>query len=406
MLARELVARGHEVEVLTSFPTYPGGNVYRRYRARPWQREQIDGVSILRVALYPSRDKSALGRILNYTSFAISAAVLGTFLVTRPDVIHVYHPPATVVFAAIVLGSLRRAPFIYEIQDLWPDTVAVSGMLSNAFALKLLSNWCKFVYRRASYIAVLSPGFKRQLIRRGVPSRKVDVIYNWCDEPKIQPAPPDWELAEELGLSYRFNVIFAGTMGTAQGRDCVIESAALCQQTLPWVQFVFVGGGVDRSRLEEKASKMDLANVRFLPRQPISAMKGIFALADVLLVHLRRDPLFSITIPSKTQDCMASGKPILMAVSGDAAHLVTDSGGGLVCEPENPESIAATVARFAAMTPEQRNAMGEKGRRYYHRYLSFRFGVDRFEELFEAVVWNPSVSRYKMPVLNPEGNRK
>jgi glycosyltransferase involved in cell wall biosynthesis len=385
LFAREFAARGHDVEVLTGFPNYPGGDVYPGYRIRPWVREQIDGVSILRVALYPSHDKSAFGRVLNYTSFAISAALIGTALIRKPDVVYVYNPPATIGFPAVALGLLRRVPFVFDICDLWPDTVAVSGMLSSPGALTLLGKWCNFVYRRARHIVVVSPGFKQQLVRRGVPPDKIDVIYNWCDDAAIEPGGADPELASRLGLSGYFNVMFAGTMGTAQALDSVLEAAALCRQTLPNVQFVFVGGGVDRNRLEKKAGDLGLTNVRFLPRQPMSAMGAVLGLADVLLVHLKDHPLFGITIPSKTQAYMASGKPVLIAVRGDAAQLVTQSGGGLVCEPENPRSMAETVARFAAMSPEQRRSMGEAGKRFYDEQLSLNAGVTKFEALFAKI---------------------
>jgi glycosyltransferase involved in cell wall biosynthesis len=251
LFARELAARGHNVQVVTGFPNYPGGNVYPGYRIRPWVREEIDGISILRVALYPSHDKSGFRRALNYASFAFSAAVIGTALIRKPDVVYVYLSPATIAFAGMVIGFFRRAPFVEDIQDLWPDRVAASGMMSSPAAFNLLAKWCNFVYRRARHIVVLSPGFKQQLVRRGVPPEKVDVIYNWCDETTIQPTAPDSELASTLGLSDCFNVMFAGTMGTGQALDSVLEAAALCRQTLPNVQFVFVGGGVDRNRLEK-----------------------------------------------------------------------------------------------------------------------------------------------------------
>jgi colanic acid biosynthesis glycosyl transferase WcaI len=389
VFARELVARGHDVEVLTGFPNYPGGAVYAGYRIRPWLREQIDGVSVLRVALYPSHDKSSLRRVLNYASFAISAALVGTALIRKPDVVYVYHPPATIGFAAMAIGFVLKVPFLYDIQDLWPDTVAVSGMMSSSRAISLLGKFCKIVYRSAQHIVVLSPGFKQQLVRRGVPPGKVDVIYNWCDETTIQSSAPDPELSSRLGLSNRFNVMFAGTMGTGQALDSVLECAALCRRTLPQVQFVFVGGGVEWKRLEKKANDLGLTSVRFLPRQPMKAMGAVLGLADVLLVHLKDDPLFSVTIPSKIQAYMASGKPILIAMRGDAAQLVTQSGGGLVCEPENPKSIAETVARFAEMSPEERRNMGEAGKRFYDEQLSLRAGVTKFEALFGRICGVP-----------------
>jgi colanic acid biosynthesis glycosyl transferase WcaI len=401
LFARELAARGHDVEVLTGFPNYPGGRVYPGYRIRPWVREQIDGISIIRVALYPSHSKSTLGRMLNYASFAISAAWIGAALIKKPDVVYVYHPPATIGLAAMLLGLFRRAPFVYDIQDLWPDAVAVSGMMAGPVAFAQLDKWCRFVYRRARHIVVLSPGFKQELVRRHVPAEKIDVIYNWCDERAMQTTVSSPELASQLGLADRFNVMFAGTMGAGQALDSVLEAAALCRQSLPHVQFVFVGGGVDRVRLQQKSADLGLANVRFLPRQPMTAMGALLGLADVLLVHLKDDPLFRITIPSKTQAYLAAGKPVLMAVRGDAAQLVTQSGGGLVCEPENSTSIAEAVARFARMSPEQRRDMGEAGKRFYDGHLSLKAGVTRFEALF-AGICGVTVSASRHSYRNPE----
>ena len=399
LLARELATRGHDVEVLTGFPNYPGGIVYPGYHICPWRRERIDGIRVLRVALYPSHDKSVFRRALNYTSFAISAALIGTALIRKSDVVYVYHPPVTIAFAAMVISFFRRAPFVYDIQDLWPDTVAASGMMASPAAFHLLAKWCNFVYRRARHIVVPSPGFKQQLVRRGVPPAKIDVIYNWCAETTLQPSAPAPELASSLGLSGYFNVMFAGTMGMAQALDSVLDAAALCRQTIPNVQFVFVGGGVERNRLEKKAGDLGLTNVRFLPRQPMSAMGAVLGLADALLVHLKDRPLFSITIPSKTQAYMVSGKPLLMAVRGDAAQLVTESSCGLVCEPENPRSIAETVAHFAGMSTEERRNMGEAGKKFYDEQLSLKAGVSKFETIFARICGVPiSASRHSSQI--------
>jgi glycosyltransferase involved in cell wall biosynthesis len=315
--------------------------------------------------------------------------VLGAALVHKPDVIYVYHPPATIGFAATVIGFLRRTPFVFDVQDLWPDTVATSGMMSNAIVIKLLDKWCRFVYRRAKHIVVLSPGFRAALVSRNVAPEKIDVIYNWCDETAIDQREPDVELAAQLGLAGRFNVMFAGTMGIVQALDAVLEAAALCSESLPHVQFVFVGGGVDRARLEERAARLGLPNIRFLPRQPISAMSTVLALGDVLLVHLKDDPLFSITIPSKTQAYLTVGKAVLMAVRGDAANLVIQSGGGLVCQPENPRSLVDAVVRFVAMSQEARSRMGAAGRKFYEENLCLKAGVDRFEAIFAKVCGVP-----------------
>ena len=384
--ARALTARGHSVEVLTGFPNYPGGRVYSGYRIRWRQVEFLDGIRVVRVPLYPSHDGSGLGRVLNYASFAVSAAVLGSLSVSRPDITYVYHPPGTVGFPALAIRALRGAPFVYDVQDLWPDSVAMSGMMSSPRLIRLLGAWCGVVYKASSQLVVLSPGLKSALVARGVPEEKVHVIYNWCDETSIGPSAPDEVLERELGFYGRFNVVFAGTMGRAQGLEAVLRAAQRLQQAEPKIQFVFVGGGIQVEDLRQTATDLRLDNVRFVPRQPASHIGRILALADVLLVHLKDDPLFTITIPSKTQAYMAAGRPILMAVNGDAADLVREAQCGICCQPGNPESIAGAVGRLAATSEGSRRAMGENGRRFYAERLSLEAGVGRFDEVFRIAV--------------------
>lgn len=382
--ARELSRRGHEVEVLTGYPNYPGGKVYPGYRIRPWQREVMDGITVNRVPLYPSHDRSAVRRIANYASFALSASALGPFMVKRPDVVYVYHPPATIGLPAIILRALRGCPVVYDIQDLWPDTVASSRMMTNRRLFSVLDRWCRLVYSRVDRLVVLSPGFRETLVRRGVAAEKIDVIYNWADETRLRCTGRDNDLARRLGLAGRFNVVFAGTMGTVQALDAVLEAARICAATLPDVQFVFVGGGVDKARLEQRAAELQLPNTRFLPRQPMEAMGAVLSLADAVLVHLKDDPLFRITIPSKTQAYLALGRPVLMAVAGDAADLITRSGAGVTCPPENPAALSAAVKRLRTMKASEREAIGAKGKTFYDRELSLRVGVEKFEKVFQA----------------------
>ncbi len=383
--ARELTRLGHQVEVLTGFPNYPGGKVYQGYRIKWVQRETIDGISIIRVPLYPSHDSSALKRIANYISFAFSAAVWGALLVKRADVMYVYHPPATVGCAALVISILRRIPFVYDIQDLWPDTLAATGMLKNPGILKLIDWTCRLIYRRAARIVVLSPGFKKVLALRDIPSEKVEVIYNWCDETQIATMSREEALRLEPELQGRFNVVFAGTMGKAQALDAVLDAAAQLNPVVPYVQFVFIGGGIDVERLKRKGEQMGLKNVVFLPRRPMSQIGSALCAADVLLVHLKDDPLFSITLPSKTQAYLAAGRPILMAVRGDAAELVERSGAGVACVPENSKNIAKIVEQFAAMDWGTRDNMGKNGAAYYQRELALSVGVRKFERIFSSM---------------------
>jgi glycosyltransferase involved in cell wall biosynthesis len=382
--AKALRDRGHDVQVLTGFPNYPEGKLYPGYRQRLLRRETMEGIPVLRVPLYPSHDESAFRRAANYASFAISAASIGLFAVKPADVMYVYHPPATVAFPAIAIGWMRRIPFVYDIQDLWPDTLGSTGMMDNGFILKMMDRWCRVTYRAAARVVVLSPGFKSKLVERGVPPEKIDVIYNWCDESGIVKGPRDEELAGKLGLAGRFNVVFAGTMGKVQSLDSVLEAAEAVAVRRPGVQFVFMGGGIEVDRLRRAAREKGLPNVLFLPRRPFSEVGGILNLADVLLVHLKDAPLFRITIPSKIQAYLSMGRPILAAVRGDAADLVRKANAGLCCAPEDPDGIAETVERFFDMPKERLEEMGESGRRYYLRELSLAAGVDRFEEVFRA----------------------
>ncbi len=380
--ARKLMDRGHEVEVLTGFPNYPEGKLYRGYRLRLWQKESIEGVSVVRVPLYPSHDRSALRRAWNYLSFAITATLLGPALVRRPDVIYAYHPPGTVGLPALALAVWFGAPVVYDVQDLWPDTITATGMLPNGPAIRLLDRFCRFVYRHVDRVVAVSPGFGRALIERGVDADRLSVIYNWGLEQKSPPAGT--RLADG-----KFRVVFAGNMGIAQGLDAALDAASLCAVAMPGVEFLFVGCGVDMDRLRRRAVEMRLANVQFLEWQPPSVIQTILGAADALLVHLKDDPLFAVTIPSKTQAYMAAGRPIVMAVRGDAAELVMRAGAGILAEPDNPESIAAAVRQLVDMTAEDRDRLGQAAKAFYDRELAIDRAVDRFDSVFRDAVNRP-----------------
>ena len=380
--ARALQERGHAVQVLTGFPNYPGGRVYPGYRIRLWQRECIEGIPVLRVALYPSHSGSALGRTLNYVTFALSAALLGLFLTRRVDVVHVYHPPPTVGLAAMVLKYLRGARFVYDVQDLWPDTLPATGMVRNRLVLNLVERWCRLLYSAAARIVVLSPGFKARLVERGVPATKVSVVYNWARSvPEGQAAGP-----ADPRLDGRFVVLFAGNLGAAQGLETVLESARILLARDPAVCFAFLGSGVMEQRLRELALEWGLTNTVFLGRRPSTEVGAFLQRADALLVHLRPEPLFQITIPSKTQDYLAAGRPILMGVAGDAARLLAEAGAGFAFEPGKPASLAHAVQRLRSLSPQARAALGEAGRRFYDEHLCLATGIAAFEQEFEAAV--------------------
>lgn len=381
--ARELVRQGCEVEVVTGFPNYPGGKLYPGYRVRAIQREEIDGVRITRVPLYPSHDSSAIRRIANYLSFSASLLFYTLFGARRADVIYAYHPPLTVGVAASIVRLLRRIPVVYDIQDMWPDSLRASGMLGNEKILAVVERVCQWVYRTVDKIVVLSPGFRNLLTSRGVDERKIEVIYNWCDESSIFNAA---EIGERTSiLPEGFNILFAGTMGKGQGLASVLSAAEIVRDMAPKIRFVFLGSGTECELLKEQAQSSGLENVLFLPRVPMAEVGAVLQAADALLVHLKDDELYHITIPSKTQAYMAAGKPVLMAVSGDAADLVNVAGCGLTALSENPDSIAAAAMALAKMSSSELAAMGKLGQDYYWRELSLSAGVARFKRIFSGI---------------------
>jgi glycosyltransferase involved in cell wall biosynthesis len=387
-LARWLTRRGHRVQVLTGFPNYPGGKVYDGYRIRVRQREVMDGVPVVRVPLYPSHDKTISGRLANYGSFALSATTIGLPHVRRVDVGFVYHPPPTVALPAVVLRALRRVPFVYHIADMWPESVVESGALGQgrlrAAVGTLLHGWCNFVYRQASAITVLSEGFKRLLVDRGVPADKIHVIYNWADDDVFVPGPRDEALARELGLAGRFNVVYAGNLGVFQALDTVLRAAVLVRH-VPDIQFVFVGTGQEEAALKRLAKEIGADNVRFVGRRQFWEMPKINDLADALLVHLRDLPFFATTIPSKTQVSLASGRPVIMAVRGDAAEVIDAAGAGLTCAPENPRLLADAILALHRTPPDVREQMGARGRAYYLEHMSLAKGAMQMDALLRSV---------------------
>lgn len=387
-LARWLSARGHRVRVLTGFPNYPGGRLYPGYEMKVRQWEKVDEVEILRVPLYPSHAYSISSRLLNYGSFAASASTIGAALVGPADVGFVYHPPPTVGLPALVLKALRSIPFVYHISDMWPESVIESGALGRGAIGRAvgdgISRWCNFVYRHASAITVLSPGFKQLLVDRGVPPEKVEVIYNWVDDSIFVPGTRNESIARELGLAGRFNVVYAGNIGMYQGLDTVVRAAVLLRDD-PSIQVVIAGTGPDEERIRNLASQCEATNVRFLPRRPHWEMAAINQIADVLLVHLQDRPVFRSTIPGKAGVAMASGRPMLMAVRGDAADTVRWSDCGLVIPPEDPAEMSAAIRRLRAMAPVELEAMGDRGRRFYLENMSLECGGSRMDQLLRSV---------------------
>ncbi|MFS0739844.1 glycosyltransferase family 4 protein [Brevundimonas sp. 3P9-tot-E] len=383
-VAYDLKARGYEVEVLTGFPNYPAGKLAEGYRLAPYRREEIEGVTIHRVFLYPSHDRSSLGRALNYLSFFVSALLFCLFRSGRFDLIYVYHPPITTGLVAALLGFVRRKPFILEVQDLWPDSVAASGMSATGLLARILNPICRFVYRRAALVLGQSSGMTSRLIERGVNSERADVIFNWADEDAAQPnGLYDTDL---LNFGGRFNFVYAGNLGIVQELEVLVEAAHSLVDVAPHIQLTLIGEGAERNRLETLVRERGVRNVQIRPGVSPSYIGDVLAAADVLVVHLKNDPLFEITIPSKTQFYLAMGRPILMAVSGEAARVVTQSKAGLCVQPGDVEAVASTMLRMANLPQAELRKMGLEGRKAYDERFSFRTTMDRIAHHIDRLI--------------------
>lgn len=376
LFAQGLAGAGYDVEVVTGYPNYPGGRVYDGYRIQAIRRSIEDGLKVVRLAVYPSHDRSAVRRIFSYLSFAVTSFAYLLFR-RRPQLIYVYYPSLTAGLAAIAVKWLKRVPVVVDIQDMWPDSLSAAGMMQNRRLIRTVEWFCQVLYRNVDHIVVLSPGFRRTLIERGVPAEKITVVYNWANENEGQGsesgALPD---VSPFDPEHSFTLLFAGNMGAMQRLDSVLDAAKTLEAERSDIGIYLMGGGVDVERLKTRVAEEGIGNVRFLPRVPLHEVQDILRQAGALLVHLARDPLFAITVPSKTQAYLYAGRPILMAVEGNAADLVTEGEAGLVVEPENPHALAEAIRQMADLGAEGREEMGARARAFYDRKMTYRHGMD------------------------------
>lgn len=394
-IADALSSREFDVAVLTGQPNYPDGRVQSGYRAWWRKRDSHAGIPLLRTPLVASHDRSALGRMANYLSWALSSAVLGLREIARADVVLVYSSPATAALGPWLWGRLVRTPYVILLQDLWPDSVLSSGMLPDrppfTWLRRALSAFSTSTYRRAASVAVISPGMADVLESRGVDPDRIALVYNWSPR-EVPESDPQSRGAERSAFELReddFVVTYAGNMGSAQGLDKVIEAAARLEDR-PDVVFLMVGDGVDLDPLKQLAERLGASNVRFLGRVDASAMAVVDEVSDVQLVSLVDDPLFAVTMPSKVQAILAAGCPIISMAPGDAGAVAETSGAGWSVPPGDASSLVEAIETAADLAPEQLARRGRDGRDYYMREMSRGTGSARLSALLrEASAGRP-----------------
>lgn len=372
---RALQSRGYEVEVVTGFPNYPSGRIMPGYRLRPYQLEVIQGVRIHRIFLYPSHSRSSIGRAANYLSFFLSSLTFCLFRSRRFDAIYVYHPPITSPLAVALSSLVSRRPYIVDVQDLWPDTVAVSGMAGSRWMAKALGPVSSFVYRRAAFVVGHSNTITRTLVERGVDPKRAMTSFNWADEDSA--LPKGTYDTRSLQFEGRFNFVYGGNLGKAQGLETLVRAAVKASPEVPHLQLTLIGDGVEKASLEELVVALGATNVRVEPAIPQAEIGDVFAAADVLVLHLLDRPLFAMTIPSKTQFYMAAGRPILVAVKGETRDIVVSAEAGRAAEPGDIDSIAATMIEMARLPRADLDRMGRNAAEAYTERFSFSAAMDR-----------------------------
>ncbi|OGB76980.1 MAG: glycosyltransferase WbuB, partial [Burkholderiales bacterium RIFOXYC12_FULL_60_6] len=363
-LVQELVQRGHSVAVLTGIPNYPAGRVFDAYRQNPKAFEYYGGARVWRVPML-ARGHGAVRLFLNYLSFVIGACLFGPWQLRgqQTDVIFVFEPsPVTVGLPAILLGQIKRAPVVFWALDLWPETLAAIGVVRSPRVLGWVGHLVKFIYERCTLVLGQSRGFLESIARYCSDVRKIRYFPSWAEEvfnqPDLVPAP------EVPVLEGTFNVLFAGNIGEAQDLPAVLDAAESLKHN-PAIRWLIVGDGRKSDWLLEEVARRGLQdNVLLLGRFPVERMPSFYAHAGALLVSLKKDPVFSMTIPGKVQSYLMAGVPLVGMLDGEGAKVITEANAGLVCAAGDASGLAAVVLQMAAMRADQRHQLGANGRAF------------------------------------------
>ena len=387
-LAVGLVKRGHRVTVLTGQPNYPGGTIYPGYGFFSPRRQEFGGVEVVRVPLWPRGKGGKGGLVANFLSFALSACLLGSLWCRgRYDLIFVHEPsPITIGIPARLFRRLKGIPMFFWIQDLWPESLSATGGVRSHLILNLVGRLVRWIYRGTDRILVSSRAFIPSVEAMGGMSDRI-FYFPQTAEPFYQPLVPQPSWPEAGRLPQGFIVLFAGNLGAAQGIGTILVAAEQLQGE-PEIHWVILGDGRMRAWVEEEIRFRGLTNVHLLGSFPVETMPRFFALSDVLLMTLRRDPLFALTVPGKLQSYLACGRPIVAAMDGEGARIVREAQAGLSCPAEDAEGVAAAILELYRRPVSERQAMGERGRRYFERHFDRERLLDRLLEWMEEDVAN------------------
>ena len=398
-LSRHWAAAGHDVSVLTGFPNHPTGVVppeYRRQFRRLVAHEQTDGVNVVRTWLLPFPNRKAHERMLNYSSFCASAASTGLFL-KQPDVVIASSPQLLVGLSGWWLARSKRVPFVFEVRDLWPESLAAVGMgKSNSLLHRSLAKIAGFLYRHADRIVVVTPAFEDYLVEHWrVPREKISVIENGVETQLFAPERSSGKAAalrKDFASDGKFVVSYIGTMGMAHGLETIIAAASQLRETNPEIIFLMLGEGAEKERIAALARESEPNNLRFVDQQPREKIPAYICASDVCMVVLKKTDLFKTVIPTKMLEFMSCARPVILGVDGQARAILEEARGGLVIEPENSDALAEAI-RYLATNREAARALGKNGREYVVRKFSRHETAERYIRVLEQLLHLPERSR-------------
>lgn len=366
--AKQLKKFGHEVTILTAMPNYPRGEIFEEYRGKKIVKETIDGIDIVRTGIYATKSKDFVKRLRNYLSFTWSSVFSGAKHIEEQDVIITESPPLFLGWSGYVLSKMKRAKFVFNVSDLWPESAEKLGVLHNKAMIKA-STWLEeFCYRKAAAVTGQTKGIVDNIVSRGFDKNKVHIITNGVDTEFFKKENKSEEFRESIGIEDKFAVVYAGIHGIAQGLEVLVDAAEIIKEEKE-IQIVFIGEGPEKPMLMNRVKEKKLENVTFLPMQHKKDMPKIIASMDATVVPLKKLDIFKGALPSKMFENLASEIPIVLAVEGEAENLINSAKAGIVVEPENSKEIAEAILRLYK-DKELREKLGENGREYAIRNFS------------------------------------
>ncbi len=390
-LAGHWAQAGHEVSVLTGFPNHPTGVVPAEWRARLRRliyHEKVGGVNVFRTWLWPLPNRKSHERMRNYASFCVSAALRGLVL-PRPDVIIASSPQLLVGLSGWCLAFARQVPFVFEVRDLWPESLVAVGVgHEDSLLHRSLAAIAGFLYRRSDRIVVVTPAFKEHLIRYWhVPAEKIDVVENGVETDLFTPATAEGNqtLRRQLGVDSNFLACYIGTLGNAHGLETLLDSASQLQRQNSSVVFLLVGEGAEKERIKALAQSRALSNVRFLDQQPREQIPAYSSAADACLVLLKKTEVFKTVIPTKLLEFMSCARPVILGVDGQARQIVEQAGCGVAIEPENATALTAAIQQLAA-NRSLGDALGQKGREFILQNFSRAQTAEKYLSVLHRLV--------------------